>query len=246
MISPFRTDTSLHPFAPPPYASGWIQTGSEHRVYFEEVGNTQGVPVLVVHGGPGGEIRPHHKRLLDLNRCRGIFFDQRGCGRSTPFGVLEGNDTWSLVSDIDALRRHLKIDRWFVVGGSWGSALSLAYAQKHPQHVAGLIVSGVFLCRQEDMSWWWEGARTVFPEVLHARDEFLTADERNDPRTSFHRRILDSDLATSRRAAMMLSHVETQTLDLWPPIPPENPDAEDDKTVAYARILCWYDRNAFF
>ncbi|WPZ02630.1 prolyl aminopeptidase [Blastomonas marina] len=246
MKSSLRVDTGLHPFADESFSSGWLQTDLLHRIYYEEVGNRDGIPVLVIHGGPGGEIRPYYKRLIDKERCRGVFFDQRGCGRSLPFGSLDENNTWALVSDMEQLRKHLSIDQWLLLGGSWGSALALAYAQTYPERVTALVISGVFLCRQEDVDWWWEGARTIFPEVFAARDEFLDPDERSNPRLSFHKRILDGDSSTSFSTSLMLSEVEGQTLDLWPSLQPDPSEEEKVKMAAYARILCWFDQNRFF
>lgn len=246
MRSPFRIDTSFHSPIFEPVANGWLEVGDGHEIYWEERGATNGAPVLVVHGGPGGEIRPYYKRLIDPASHRGIFFEQRGCGRSRPSGELNGNNTQALVQDMEHLREHLGVDKWILLGGSWGSALSLAYAEAYPERVRALVVSGIFLCRDEDIHWWWHGARTVFPEVFAARDAFLTPDERHDPRTAFNLRISDPDPAISMPAAVMLSHVESQTLDLWPPAPPEKPGVLDDRAAAASRILSWYDRHDFF
>jgi len=246
MHSPFRVDTSFHSWNSEPIATGWLDVGDGHEIYWEERGAADGVPVVVVHGGPGGDIRPYYKRLLDPASHRGVFFEQRGCGRSRPSGGLSGNNTMALIRDMERLRDHLGIEKWMLLGGSWGSALSLAYAQAHPERVRALVVSGIFLCREEDTRWWWHGARTVFPEVFAARDEFLTPDERDDPRAAFNARIASLDPTISSPAAIMLSHVESQMLDLWPPAPPERPDMLDDGAATASRILSWYDRHDFF
>jgi proline iminopeptidase len=220
----FRLDTPFFPPVPRPRASGWLKVDDRQEIWWEETGPQDGAPVLVLHGGPGGRIKPYYRRLLDPARHRGIFFDQRGCGSSRPFGALDGNDTGSLVEDIEKLRRDRGVDRWTVVGGSWGSALALAYAEAHPEAVSGLLVSGVFLCRDEDLAWWWHGARRVFPEVYAARDAFLEPAERADPRRAFQRRILDPDPAIHKPAAAVLGHAEGQTLDLLAPAPPDDPE----------------------
>lgn len=244
--SPFRIDTAFHGFGEAARSHGWLRISDLHEIYWEERGPVGGAPVLVLHGGPGGDIRPYYRRLLDPNRHRGVFFEQRGCGRSRPFGELRENTTWRSVEDIEALREHLGVERWMVVGGSWGSALALAYAETHSERVSALVVSGVFLCRAEDSHWWWEGARAVFPEVYAARDAFLEPSERADARGAFNRRIASGNPDIAEAAATFLSHVESQTLDLWPPTPPEDPTASDPKGAAYGRILSWYDQNDYF
>jgi len=245
-MSVFRADTAFHPFVPRPRESGWLAVGDGHEIWWEETGPADGAPVLVLHGGPGGQIKPYYKRLLDPQRHRGIFFEQRGCGRSRPFGALDGNTTWDSVADIEKLRQARGVEHWTVVGGSWGSALALAYAQTHPTRVAALVVSGVFLCRREDLWWWWEGGRFVFPEVYAARDGFLPESERNDPRAAFRKRVLDPDPAIHLPAATLLGRAEGQILDLWPPPPPEDPEAIDANDAVYGRILAWYDAHDFF
>jgi proline iminopeptidase len=245
-LSYFRRDTAFFPPVPRPRASGHLTVDAPHEIWWEETGPADGWPVVVLHGGPGGQIKPYYRRLLDPERHRGIFFDQRGCGRSQPFGALEANDTSALVRDMEALRVARGVERWTVVGGSWGSSLALAYAEAHAERTAGLVVSGVFLCREEEQRWAWEGARTVFPEVFAARDAFLTPEERADPRAAFHRRILDPDPAVHRPAAEVLGQVEAQLLDLWPPAPPDDPDALDEATADYARLLAWYDAHGYF
>jgi proline iminopeptidase len=150
------------------------------------------------------------------------------------------------VEDIETLRVRLRIARWAVLGGSWGSALALAYAQAHPDRVSALIVSGVFLCRDEDIRWWWEGVRAVFPDVFAARDAFLSEEEEADVRGAFNARIASADPMVSGPAASILASVEAQSLDLWPPTPSEQAEAHDERTTASYRIFSWYDRNNFF
>ena len=247
MIERFwRKDTAFFSPQPDPRVSGYLDVGEGHKMWWEETGPASGVPILVVHGGPGGSIRPSYRRLLDPERHRGIFFDQRGCGRSTPAGDLEANDTSRLIADIEALRLARKIDRWIVLGGSWGSTLALAYAQTHPAAVAGLVLSGVFLARQADIDWWWTGVAQIFPEVVAARDAILTSSERNSPRTAIAERILAGDETTRREASAALMYSELQTLDLYPGSPPDDPFLISASVVTYGQIFAHFDRHNFF
>lgn len=216
---PLRRDTAFFPPVAAPRVSGHLDCGDGHQIWWELTGDPAGVPVVVVHGGPGGAIRPYYRRLIDPDRQQGVFFDQRGCGQSLPAGALDRNTTPDLVTDMERLRAHLGFARWIVLGGSWGSTLALAYAQAHPERVAGLVVSGVYLARAFDQWWWWHGAGHVFPEVFAARDAWLPASERSDPRGAFLRRIRDPDPAIHREAAHVLMMAEGQTLDLWPVAP---------------------------
>ena len=243
---PARADTAFFPPVPHPRASGLLPVGDGHSIWWEETGPEEGLPTLVLHGGPGGSIKPYYRRLLDPTRSRGIFFDQRGCGRSTPFGSLEANTTGHLIADIEALRGARGIDRWIVVGGSWGSTLALAYAQTRPGRVLALLLSGVFLARAEDLAWGWEGVRAVFPEVLAARDAFLPEAERCDPRRAFERRVLDPDPAVHGPACMVAGAASLATLDLMPPPPADNLDGLDTGEIALARISTHYEANNYF
>ena len=135
-----------------PYHQGRLRVSEIHELSFEQVGNPEGQPVVFLHGGPGGGINSDHRRYFDPKYYRVILFDQRGCGQSTPFAELRENTTWDLVADIERLRTHLKIDRWMVFGGSWGSTLSLAYAETHPDRVQALILRGIFLCRPSEIN----------------------------------------------------------------------------------------------
>ena len=128
-----------------PYASGWMSTGGQHEVWYEESGNPQGRPVVVLHGGPGGAVNPGMRRFFDPKKWRIVMFDQRGCGRSKPNASLDDNTTWTLIEDIERLREMLGVDRWAVFGGSWGSTLAMAYAITHPERVQSLLLRGIFL-----------------------------------------------------------------------------------------------------
>lgn len=240
-----RGDTPFHVPVGEPRTCGHLEVGQGHAIWWEETGPQDGVPVLVLHGGPGGSARPQHRRLFDPERHRLIAFDQRGCGRSTSADRFAHNTTQNLVTDIERLRDARRIDRWVVAGGSWGSTLALAYAEAHPARVRALIVSGVFLARTEDVDWWWEGARIVLPEVFAGRDAWLPASERAHVRRAFLDRILDPDPSISEPAAVVLAQVEAQMLDLYPPTAPEDA-GQGSEAVAGMRIFAHYARNAFF
>ena len=148
-----------------PYKRHQVKVTDKHELYVDEAGNVDGIPILFVHGGPGGACDASSRRFYDPAVYRIITFDQRGCGRSTPHGELENNTTQDLISDIEVMREFLDVDRWVLFGGSWGSTLSLLYAQAFPARVLALILRGIFLCRQCDFDWLYKGdARRVFPD----------------------------------------------------------------------------------
>lgn len=147
-----------------PFAAGWLNVDDAHCIYYEQCGRTEGLPVVFLHGGPGSGCSPRHRQLLDPARCRLVLFDQRGCGRSLPRGSLRGNTSDKLVADIEHLRRHLGIDRWLVVGGSWGAGLALAYAAAHPASCLGLVLRGAFLGRVSDLDWFFQQAGQLLPD----------------------------------------------------------------------------------
>src|SRR5258708_11774121 len=149
-----------------PFDTGRLKVSDVHDLYYEQCGNPLGKPAIFLHGGPGGGLIPDYRRFFDPNVYRIVLFDQRGAGQSTPHACLEQNTTWDLVSDIECLREHLGIARWLVFGGSWGSTLSLAYAETHPERVASLVLRGIFLCRTSEIRWFYQaGASAIFPDV---------------------------------------------------------------------------------
>ncbi len=148
-----------------PWRQGRLDVGEGHELHFEQSGNPDGMPVVFLHGGPGSGCSAQHRRLLDPVRFNTVLFDQRGCGRSTPRGSLEANDTTHLVADIDTLRRHLGIDRWLVFGGSWGSTLALAYCARHPSSCLGAILRGIFLGGRADIDWFFRGVSALLPDA---------------------------------------------------------------------------------
>jgi proline iminopeptidase len=151
-----------------PYLSGWLDAGDGHRIWHEQCGNSQGAPVVFLHGGPGSSINPNHRRFFDPAFYRIVLLDQRGCGRSTPRGEVSANTTGHLVGDLERLRSELGIARWLVFGGSWGATLGLAYAQAHPGAVCGLVLRGLFLASEEEVAWFLTGLRRFLPEAWSA------------------------------------------------------------------------------
>ncbi|KAL6076181.1 Proline iminopeptidase, variant 3 [Balamuthia mandrillaris] len=173
-----------------PYNTGRLKVSSLHEIYYEECGNPNGKPVVVVHGGPGGGIAPYYRQYFDPEAYHIILFDQRGAGQSLPFACLEENTTWDLVSDMEKLREHLGIDTWLLFGGSWGSTLSLAYAETHPEKVKGLILRGIFTLRRKELLWFYQGgADFLFPDSWEKYIEPIPEVERGDLMSAYYRRL---------------------------------------------------------
>ncbi len=230
-----------------PYRTGTLEVGDGHVIFFEECGNPEGEPVLLVHGGPGGGANPTMRRFHDPSHYRIILFDQRGCGRSTPYASLEHNTTWHLVADIERLREHLHISRWQLFGGSWGSTLSIAYAETHPERVTGLILRGIFLLRRCEVEWFYQqGASAIYPDAYAAYSSVIPAGERSDMVAAFHRRLTGSDPAEQLRAARAWSMWEGSTLALKPDEGRIRAFGADQFAIAFARIECHYFQHGGF
>lgn len=186
-----------------PYERRIVDTGDGHRLYVEECGNAEGRPVIVLHGGPGGGCSPYMRRFFDPEHYRIVLFDQRGCGRSRPAASVEGNTTADLVRDIEQIRSVLGIETALLFGGSWGATLALAYAQAHPEHVAGLILRGVFLGRQTELDWFYGGgAGRFFPDLWARFCDPIPEPERDNMIAAYHRRLFSDDLGQQGRFAM--------------------------------------------
>jgi proline iminopeptidase len=230
-----------------PHASGRLRVSDLHEIYWEVSGNPQGKPVVFVHGGPGGGTDAKQRRFFDPAAYRIVLFDQRGCGKSTPHAELTDNTTWTLVSDMERIREMLGIDRWQVFGGSWGSTLALAYAQKHPARVSELILRGIFLLRRKELEWFYQaGASALFPDAWEKYLEPIPVEERGDMMAAYHRRLTSPDRATRVRAAQAWSVWEAATSFLLQR--PEHIDhaADDEFSLAFARIECHYFVNRGF
>lgn len=173
-----------------PYDHHELAVDDLHTLYLEECGDPDGVPVLFVHGGPGSGCGKNDRRFFNPERYRIILFDQRGAGRSAPHAELHNNTTQLLIDDIEAIRRYLGVDKWLLFGGSWGATLSLLYTQSYPEHVLGLILRGVFLCRPRELQWFYqEGANRIFPDFWQDFTDPIPAEERSDIIGAYHRRL---------------------------------------------------------
>jgi proline iminopeptidase len=232
-------DALLYPECTP-HASGMLRLDARHQMHWEECGNASGVPLLFIHGGPGGGSFPHHRRFYDPAFWRIVLYDQRGAGRSTPAADLTDNTTAHLIDDIERLREHLHIDRWLLFGGSWGSTLALLYAQAHPQRVLGLVLRGVFLATKGEIDWFMHGMWRIFPEAWRAFTEFLPSDERDDLLGNYYRRLTSHDPRMNAAAAQAWDTYESACSTL---LPKPNGNARlngDAGALAIARIEAHY------
>lgn len=197
--------TSPHLYPPvEPFDSRMLDVGDGHRVHVEQCGRPDGLPVVVLHGGPGGGCSPVMRRYFDPARYRIVLFDQRGCGRSRPHADVNANTTWHLVADIERIRQALGIDRWIVFGGSWGATLGLVYAQEHPERVRALVLRGVFLSTRAELDWFYGGGAGAFwPDLWQRFAAPIPPDERGDLIGAYNRRLFCGDLMTETRFARL-------------------------------------------
>ena len=230
-----------------PYNQGTLQVSDIHTIYFEESGNPEGKPVVFLHGGPGGGSIAEYRQYFDPAKWRIVIFDQRGCGKSTPHAELNENTTWDLVSDIEKLRMHLGIEQWMVFGGSWGSTLSLAYSQTHPERCRGIILRGIFMLRQKEIRWFYqEGTSYIFPDAWEEYLKPIPEAERHDLLWAYYQRLTSSDAQTRLEAARAWSIWEASTSKLF-----QDPDlmqkfGDSRFADAFARIECHYFVNKGF
>ncbi|MEH6485236.1 MULTISPECIES: prolyl aminopeptidase [Pseudomonas] len=230
-----------------PYARHELSVEAPHVLYVDESGSPDGLPVVFVHGGPGAGCDALSRRFFDPNLYRIITFDQRGCGRSTPHASLENNTTWDLVADMEIIREHLNIDKWVLFGGSWGSTLSLAYAQTHPDRVSALILRGIFLCRQQELQWFYqEGASRMFPDFWQGYVAPIPVDERGDMIQAFYKRLTGPDQIAQMHAAKAWSTWEGRTATLRPNPQVVERFSEAHRALSIARIECHYFVNNAF
>jgi proline iminopeptidase len=228
-----------------PFESGFLETGDGHRVYWERVGTKGAKPAVFLHGGPGGGFSPKHRRLFDPALYDVILFDQRGCGRSTPFASLENNTTWRLVADIEALREMIGAETWLVFGGSWGSTLALAYAQTHPQRVSELVVRGIYTLTKAEMDWYYQfGVSEMFPEKWEGFIAPIPEAERGDMVAAYRKRLVGEDREEQLRCAKAWSIWEGETITLLPEPETSGAFLDQDYALAFARIENHYFTHA--
>jgi len=229
------------------YNTGYLDVGNGHSVYFEECGNPKGKPVVFLHGGPGGGCDEGNRSYFDPSIYRIVLFDQRGCGRSTPFAELNNNTTWDLVSDIDKIRKHLKIDKWVVFGGSWGSTLALSYAIKQPKQVKGLVLRGIFLCRPKEIYWFYQfGASHLFPDAWEKYLAPIPESERGDMVGAYYDRLTSNNEEEKLEAARAWSIWEATLCRLVTETKDIEAMTEPVKALPFARIECHYFINDAF
>ncbi len=246
--TPSRGNRSLRPLHPPltSFAAETLHVGGGHALYLEQCGQRNEKPVVVLHGGPGGGCSPAMRRFFNPDAWRIILFDQRGCGRSTPHASLEDNTTWDLVDDLERIRTHFGLERWTLFGGSWGSTLALAYAQAHPDRVAGMILRGVFLITRREIDWFYGGgAGALLPRSWSRFLGHLDASERPDPIAAYQRRLTAADRRVRAAAARAWTPWEGAAISRSDAVAPPRggaPRAVD----ALARIENHYVANAGF
>ncbi|GIU68076.1 prolyl aminopeptidase [Candidatus Phycosocius spiralis] len=230
-----------------PYKTGFLPVSDLHTLFFEQAGNPDGIPVLCLHGGPGGGMSPDMRRFFDPNTWHIIGFDQRGCGKSTPYAEIKDNTTWDLVADIEKLRIHLGIKTWAVFGGSWGSTLALAYAIKHSERVKSLTLRGIFLITRAEIQWFYQnGANHLFPDSFEHYVQIIPPEERDDIVGAFNRRLFCDDRPTRLAAARAWARWEGDCLSLQGPGARPTRFDEDRFVEAFARIENHYFKHHGF
>lgn len=224
----------------PPYSSGFLAVDPTHTLYWEQSGNPDGVPILLLHGGPGAGATPTHRRFFDPDFYRIVIFDQRGSGRSHPLGSIENNTTAHLIDDIEALRKHLKIPRWHIFGGSWGATLALSYAAAYPKKCLSMILRGIFLCEKSEIDWFLYGAKMIFPEAWEQFAGLIPEDEQDDLLEAYYRRLTTGDDKTQLEAAVRWSLYEGACSSLHPNYETISTDEQKQQALALARIEAHY------
>jgi proline iminopeptidase len=238
MDMPLNARRTLYPEIQP-YETGMLDVGDGHRLYWELSGNSDGKPVVFLHGGPGGGSSPEHRRQFNPDKYKILVFDQRGCGKSTPYASLEANTTWDLVEDIEKLREQVaKVDKWQIFGGSWGSTLALAYAEKYPERATEIVLRGIFLFDQYEIDWMYKdgGASQVYPDKF---DEFLAPiaqGERGDLVEAYRKLLTSDDKELQLKAAKAWSKWEGDIVTLLPSPETIEHFTSPEVAVAVARI----------
>lgn len=240
--SPYDRRAPLLDLFPPisPYSTGFMEVNDIHSLYWEQSGNPDGVPVLLLHGGPGAGATPTHRRFFDPDHYRIIIFDQRGAGRSTPLGCLEDNTLADLVDDMERLRKRLNVERWHLFGGSWGSTLALAYSQQYPNRCISMILRGIFLLEQPEVDWFLYGMKMIFPEAWDQFAAVIPEEEHDDLLRSFHERLTSPDDKARMDAAIAWSLYEGACSSLLPNYETITTDEQKGHALALARIESHY------
>ena len=229
------------------YFEDYLQVSDLHTIYFEIAGNPLGIPVVFLHGGPGGGIESIYRQYFNPEKYKIILFDQRGCGKSIPHAELEENTTWDLVEDIEKLRNHVNIDNWIIFGGSWGSTLAIAYAIKHPEKCNALILRGIFLLRKFEIKWFYQyGASHIYPDAWEKYIAVIPNHERDKLVNAFYKRLTSENEDERIESAMAWSIWEGSTSKLIPPIKSLHNFDNPKKAEAFARIECHYFINEGF
>lgn len=240
-----------------PFSKNWLTVDNTHQIYVEECGNPTGIPVIFLHGGPGSGCNPTQRRFFDPSHYRIVLFDQRGCGRSKPQGEVLANTTDDLISDIEAIRLYLNINKWHVFGGSWGSTLAIAYAVKHSAQIISLTLRGIFLSRPLELQWFLGDVQHFYPEVWHKLVQYLPLNKQNDVLNAYSALIFDDDLAISGEAAAQWNAFENAIMRLKPMASSVEPNELRSKTphelenermteVARARVQIHYIKHQCF
>ncbi|EQC45577.1 prolyl aminopeptidase [Bacteriovorax sp. Seq25_V] len=230
-----------------PRETGHLKVSEIHNIYYEVCGNPDGKSVVFLHGGPGGGIDDNYRQYFDPEKYNIVLFDQRGCGRSTPFAELKENTTWDLVADIEKLRNHLSINTWAVFGGSWGSTLALAYAQTHPSSVEALFLRGIFMLRQKELKWFYQdGASYIYPDAWEFYRDAIPESERGDFISAYYKRLTSDDKEIRSAAAKAWSIWEASTSKLIQDKALMEDFGDDEFADAFARIECHFFTNKGF
>ncbi len=230
-----------------PHATHRIKVDDVHELYVEECGNTDGIPVLFIHGGPGGNIESFSRRFFDPEKYRVILYDQRGCGKSTPHAEIANNTTQALVSDIEIIREHLNIDKWMLFGGSWGATLALVYAQSYADRVIAMVLRGVFLARDEDFRWLYQdGANRIFPDAWAELIKPLNDDEKQDVVAAYFKRLSGVDELARMGAAKAWALWEGCCSTLRPNHNVLDRFCDPHNARSLAQIECHYSMNKAF
>lgn len=229
-----------------PSAHGFLKRDDGHRIYWEESGNPNGLPVIFLHGGPGAGASPTHRRFFDPKDYRVVIFDQRGAGRSRPHAATAGNTTPHLIGDMEALREHLEIDRWLVFGGSWGATLALAYGIEHPERCLGFVLRGVFLGSADEVDWYLHGMARIQPEANRTFKEHIPAAERGDLLTAYRKRLNDPNPQVHLPAARTWMAYEATCSTLRPNSGHFGGPAGERAALSLARVSAHYFAHGFF